>query len=184
MKREFLKNFKVGEQELPKEVIDAILDENSRDIDAAKAKFSDYDDLRRQLEEANRSIEGFKALDVDGVRKAADEWKAKYEQAQRDAAAKIADMEFSGVLESAIRDAKGRSVKAVSALLDIDALKESKNRAEDIRAALAALKKDSGYLFEAEQTPPPYAPGAGTGGMVGEDPEIAAIRAAAGVKSR
>lgn len=32
MKREFLQNFKVGEEPLPKEVIDAIMEENGRDI--------------------------------------------------------------------------------------------------------------------------------------------------------
>lgn len=36
MKREFLQNFKVGDQALPKEVIDAIMAENGRDIEEAK----------------------------------------------------------------------------------------------------------------------------------------------------
>ena len=36
MKRDFLQNLKAGEQALPKEVIDAIMDENGRDIEAAK----------------------------------------------------------------------------------------------------------------------------------------------------
>ena len=36
MKREFLQNFKVGDQPLSKEVIDAIMEENGRDIEAAK----------------------------------------------------------------------------------------------------------------------------------------------------
>lgn len=35
MKREFLQNLKVGEEALPKEVIDAIMAENGRDIEAA-----------------------------------------------------------------------------------------------------------------------------------------------------
>lgn len=39
MNREFLQNFKVGDQPLPKEVIDAIMDENGRDIEAAKKPF-------------------------------------------------------------------------------------------------------------------------------------------------
>ena len=42
MKREFLQNFKVGDQALPKEIIDAIMDENGRDIEAAKKRFADY----------------------------------------------------------------------------------------------------------------------------------------------
>lgn len=63
----------------------------------------------------------------------------------------------------------------------MDALKASKDQTADIRAALEALKKDSGYLFETDETPPPYAAGTGTspagGGMTGLD----AIRAAAGL---
>jgi hypothetical protein len=38
MKREFLQNIKVGDQPLPKEAIDAILDEHSRSIGAIKAE--------------------------------------------------------------------------------------------------------------------------------------------------
>ena len=36
MKREFLLNFKVNEQPLPKEIIDAIMAENGRDIQQAE----------------------------------------------------------------------------------------------------------------------------------------------------
>lgn len=36
MKREFLQNFKVGDQPLRKEIIDEIMAENGRDIEAAK----------------------------------------------------------------------------------------------------------------------------------------------------
>ena len=48
------------------------------------------------------------------------------------------------------------------ALLDLDALKGSKNQEADIKSALEGLKKDNGYLFEDAQTPPPYAAGTGT----------------------
>ncbi len=92
MKREFLQNFKIGDQALPKEVIDAILDENSRDIGTEKSKFADYDTVKTQLGEANKAIEGFKALDVDGVKAAVDQWKEKYEQAERDHANSLSRM--------------------------------------------------------------------------------------------
>lgn len=162
MKREFLKNFKVGDQELPKEVVDAILDENSRDIETTKAKFSDYDDLKTRLEEAGKTIEGFKSMDIDAVRREADDWKAKAEQAQKDADERVAAIQFDNLLSSAITGAKGRNAKAVMALLDLDALKGSKNQEADIKSALEGLKKDNGYLFEDAQTPPPYAAGTGT----------------------
>lgn len=168
MKREFLKNFKVGEAELPKEVIDAILDENSRDIGEAKKPFADYDELKARLEEAGKTIEGFKGMDIDAIRKEADEWKAKAEQAQKDADAKVAEMEFNSRMAAAITGAKGRNSKAVMALLDLDTLKGSKNQEADIKAALEGLKKESGYLFEEPQTPPPYAGGTGTHKLLGE----------------
>lgn len=70
---------------------------------------------------------------------------------------------FDGRIKDAITAAKGRNAKAIAALLDVDALRASKNQETDIRAALEALKKDNGYLFESE-TPPPYSNGTGTNG--------------------
>ena len=169
MKREFLQNIKIGDQVLTKEIIDAIMDENGKDIEAAKKPFADYDDIKGQLTEANKTIEGFKAMDIDGIKKAADEWKAKAEKAEQDAAAKIADMEFNGLLDTAITTAKGKNAKAIRALLDVDVLKASKNQSDDIKAALEALKKDSGYLFEDDKTPPPYAQGTGKNQVVNQD---------------
>lgn len=184
MKREFLQNIKIGDQVLTKEIIDAIMDENGKDIEAAKKPFADYEDIKGQLTEANKTIEGFKAMDIDGIQKAADEWKAKAEKAEQDAAAKIADMEFNGLLDTAITTAKGKNAKAIRALLDVDALKSSKNQSDDIKAALDALKKDSGYLFEDAETPPPYAPGPGKNPVQTKyTPEENAIRAAAGLKT-
>lgn len=176
MKREFLQNF----EGLSKEAIDAIMDENGRDIERERSKRADYDAIKEQLAAANRQIEEFKGMDIDGVKKAAEEWKAKAEQAERDASERIAEMEFNGTLREAITAAKGRNVKAISALLDVPTLRGSKNQAEDIKAALEALKQESGYLFDTE-TPPPFSAGAGQHDMSG-DPEMAAIRAAAGLK--
>lgn len=165
MKREFLQNFKVGDQALPKEIIDAILDENSRDIGAAKSEHADYDTIKAQLAEAQKTIKGFQdqGADIEAVRKSAREWEDKYNAAIAESNQKIADMAFDHALETAINGANGRNAKAIRALLDVDTLKASKNQTEDIKTALEGLKKDSGYLFDDGQIPPPYAPGTGTG---------------------
>lgn len=164
MKTEFLQNFKVNDQPLPKEVIDAILAENGRDIEAAKKPFADYDTVKNQLAEAQKTIKGFQdqGADIEAVRKSAREWEDKYNQAIADHNQKIADMAFDHALESAITGAKGKNAKAIRALLDVDNLKGSKNQEADIKAALEGLKKDSGYLFDDGQIPPPYAGGTGT----------------------
>lgn len=184
MKTEFLQSIKIGEQTLTKEIIDAIMAENGKDIEAAKKPFADYEDIKGQLTEANTTIEGFKAMDIDGIKKAADEWKAKAEKAEQDAAAKIADMEFNSLLDTSITTAKGRNAKAVRGLLDVDTIKASKNQTEDIKAALEALKATDGYLFEDAGTPPPYAGGTGGTPFAPKgDPGLNAIRAAAGLKT-
>lgn len=137
-----------------------------------------------QLADANKTIDGFKSMDIEGIKKAADDWKQKAEQAEKEAAVKIADMEFDGLLSGAVSSAKGRNAKAIRALLDIDTLKASKNQSEDIKAALETVKKDNEYLFESTQTPPPYAAGAGTTPPAGKyAPDVAAIRAAAGLSN-
>lgn len=180
MNREFLQNIKVNGEALPKEVIDAIMAENGRDIETAKKPFADYDTIKEQLEAAQKTLKGFEGQDIETARKAAKDWEEKYNQAVEEHKQQMADLEFDGILKDAITTAKGRNAKAIRALLDVDALKGSKNRDGDIKAALETLKKDSGYLFEGEQTPPPYAGGAGGGVPTATGME--AIRSAAGLK--
>lgn len=163
MKREFLSNLKVNDQPLPKEVIDAIMAENGRDIEAAKKPYSDYDTVKQQLADAQTTIQGFKDQDIDGIRKSAQDWEKKYNDAIAAHQQELADRDFRQMLDSSITGAKGKNIKAITALLDVDALKGSKNQEADIKAALEVLKKDSGYLFDEEGTPPPYARGTGTG---------------------
>ena len=80
MKREFLQNLKAGNEALSKEVIDAIMAENGRDIENAKAAFADYDAIKDQLTQARETIKGYEALDIEGIRKAAQAWEEKYNQ--------------------------------------------------------------------------------------------------------
>lgn len=164
MKTEFLQNFKVNEQPLPKEVIDAILAENGRDIENAKKPFADYQSMKEQLQTAKDGLKAFEGVDVsklqDEVKRLNEELTRKDSEWQ----AKLADAEFSGKVRDAITKARGKNAKAISALLDMETLKTSKDPDKDINAALEALKKDSAYLFDT-QTPPPYS--GGTGGEGG-----------------
>ena len=145
MKREFLLSLKVGDTPLTKEVVDAIMEENGRDINAAKAAaikpYEDYEAIRQENDrlKADSLADGLTAA----------QWKEKLEQA-----------EFSGILNAAITSAGGRNAKAITALLELDALQRSENRQEAVAAALEGLKQSDGYLF-AQDAPPPYARGTG-----------------------
>ena len=162
MKAEFLQNFKVGDAPLPKEVIEAILAENGRDVEEAVKPFADYDSIKEQLRTATEGLEAFKGVDVKDLQgQVAKLTKDLFDQAEAHKK-QLADLAFEGVLKEAITAARGRNTKAIAALLDVDALKTSKDQTADIKSALEALKKDSGYLFDSEETPPPYSPLAGT----------------------
>ena len=151
MKREFLQGLKVGENPLPKEVIDAIMAENGRDIESVKARYADYDALQEQL--------------VQAETEAAKHWEEKLNNQVDTHRREMSDLIFSHNLEKAILSAKGRNSKAITALLDVESLKASENQTADLEAALQNLKQDCSYLFQTE-TPPPYA--RGTGAMAPE----------------
>ena len=151
MKREFLQEFKVGYTSLPKEVIDAIMAENGRDIQKVKANFADYEELKAELSRLQQD---------QSFREAAMAWEEKYNQAVSDHKNQLAQMAFEKALGEGIVKARGRNAKAITALLDLEALKESENQQDAIETALESLKRDSGYLFEGE-VPPPYARGTG-----------------------
>lgn len=107
--------------------------------------------------------------DVQAVRQSAQEWEDKYNQAVHQHQTVLADMEFSAMLRETVSRARGRNQKAIAALLDMDALKGSADPRAAVEQAVAALKKDSAYLFDTGPTPPPYAPGTGTGQFQGTE---------------
>lgn len=151
MKREFLQEFRVGQEPLPKEVIDAIMAENGRDIQKVKANFADYEDIKAELTKYQQD---------QSFEEAAKAWEEKYNQAVESHKAEIARMAFEKALHEGIAKAKGRNAKAITALLDVEQLQESENQENAIEAALEELKRDSRYLFEGD-VPPPYARGTG-----------------------
>lgn len=171
MKREFLQNLKVGDQALPKEIIDTIMDENGKDIEAAKKPFADYEAIKERLKTAEDGLKAFDGVDVKDLQGKIDTLKGQLSDKDKEWQAKLDNMAFDGRVKDAITAAKGRNAKSISALLDVEALRTSKNQEADIKAALEALKKDNSYLFET-QTPPPYSNGAGKNPPAGEPNDL------------
>lgn len=147
MQRKFLE-----EMGLEKEIIDKIMDENGSDIENTKKKLeAERDNYKSQLETAQEALRSFNGVDVN-------ELQGRITQLTNDLAAKeteyqgkLADMEFTSVLEKALTDVGAKNTKAVKALLDIESLKSSKNQAEDIQKAVETVKKENDYLFQSEQ---------------------------------
>lgn len=166
MERDLLENIKIGGTPLPGEVIDLILQEAERDVSTAVEKYSDYDSIKEQLEAAQTAIKDFEGQDIEGVRNRVKELEAQLSETVKAHEAERAEAAFMGKVTAAVRKAGGRNEKAVCSLLDLDALRKSKNQDADIEAAIKAAQESDGYMFGGE-TPPPYSAGAGSEKMSG-----------------
>jgi predicted nucleic acid-binding Zn-ribbon protein len=161
-------------------VIDAIMAANGKDIEGHKAKLvtlqTEADGIKVQLTDANKQIEGFKGLDIEGVKKAADDWKAKAEQATADAVKQVAGLKFDHALDGALTGAKARNAKAVRALLQSDALKlQDDGSIMGLKEQLEKIKSENDYLFESD-TPTPRIVSGGNNHSVLSDAVVDAFR--------
>jgi len=183
MKREDLKGLN-----LPDEAIDSIMALHGKDIESHKTKLvtlqTEVDGLKGQLTEAGAQIEKFKVMDVDGIKAAADDWKLKAEKAQTDAAAQLQSLKFDHALEGALTGAKAKNIKAVQSLLSRDALKfnDADGTIIGLNEQLEKIKSENDYLFQ-DETPPPTIIKGGNNQSVLKDPQLDAMRKAAGLTS-
>ena len=147
MKREDLKQL-----ELSDEVIDKVMALHGVDIESHKTRLTtmhtELDTAKTQLTEASATIEGFKKLKPEELQAAADDYKAKWEQAQTESATQLASLKFDHALESALTGAKVKNPKTVQALLSRDILKLNEDGTiAGLNEQLETIKKDNDYLF-------------------------------------
>ena len=73
----------------------------------------------------------------------------------------LEELRFGHQVENAIVKAGGRSVRAVSAMLELEQIRTAEDPGSALEEAMKSLRKEHGYLFGREATPPPYAAGTG-----------------------
>ena len=155
------------------------------DYEKQKDKLSAAEDKVKTLTE---SLDKFKDVDADKLNGEIAGLKKQLEEKDKTFASQIADRDFDDLVKDAIAEAKGRNPKAIKALLDVEALKASKNQKDDVAAALKKLAEaeDSKMLFGEDQPAPVGKVGAigkVTGGTSG-DAFLDSIRAAAGLSTQ
>ncbi len=178
MKTEFLKSLNLSQ-----EVIDKIMAENGKDIAVEQKKAEKViqerdsyklkaESLETQVNDANTEIQKFKDMDIDGIKKAADDWKETAEKAKSDADKQISQMKFDYALSAALTGAKAKNAKAVKALLDMDGLKFNDGKIVGLDEQLAQIKADNDYLFESDEPAPEFVKGTngGSGSVGGKKP--------------
>lgn len=165
MKRDFLKDLGIED----KEIINKILDENSADIGRAKGETDDlksqittlqgqldkknteYDTLKESTKDYGSLTEKIKTLELENAQLNTDK-----KQLSLDLDTKVNEIKKDHAIETAVRDAKAKNVKAVMALLDREKITYDNGELGGISDQLDALVKgeDTSFLFGGSSTAP------------------------------
>lgn len=139
-----------------KEAVAKGMQENYKPISDWQNQVDKVKSLEEKVKTTEEAMKKFDGVDADALKKQISDLQADLKKKDDDYASKIAERDFKDLVNSAITEAKGKNAKAISALLDMESLKGSKNQKEDVTSALKALSEaeDSKMLFgEPESNP-------------------------------
>ena len=148
---------------------------------------TDYDNQAKKLDAANGTIkandtamkdlqgklDGFKDVDVSGLNQRIKDLETERANI-KDYDAKIADRDFNDLVKESIAAVKGKNPKAITALLDVETLKASKNQRGHCRSieSLSRSRRQQNALRRTGPNP------VGTGNLIGQ------VRAGGGSNAR
>lgn len=152
---------------MTKEQIDKVLDMHhteydpvKKDLDTAQADLTAEKEKtatqEKTISDLKKDLGEFRDVDVSGLKKKIEDLENDIKTKDATHQQEISDRDFNDLLKESISAVNGKNPKAITALLDVETLKASKNQKEDVAAALKALteKEDSEMLFgEPEPNP-------------------------------
>lgn len=146
-----LKTETLREKGLTQEQIDFVMAEVGKEINGLTAEKDGY---KSQLDTAQASLKAMEGVDATALQQRVTDLTNQLSGKDEEIEKIKADYAFNGTLNEAIRKSGARNSKAVMALLDLEALKKSKNQTADIEAALEGVKKENDYLFVSNKPVP------------------------------
>lgn len=152
-------------QWFPKERFDAVNNEK-KDL---KSQLDERDQQLNTLQKQAKGNEELQAA-IESLQEENQKTAAEYQQ-------KLDQQAFDFAIESALRDAKSKNIKAVKANLNLDGLKLADGKVIGLDEQLTALRESDSYLFEENEEPPKLAgrqphssQGAGAVSPAGDNP--------------
>ena len=146
--------------------------ENYKTIKEYQDKVDKIETLENTVKETNETLKTtqeklkeFEGVDTKALNDEIEKLKQTITDNESSYKAKIEERDFNDLIEKAIAGKKGVNAKAIMALLDIEALKASKNQAQDIETQLDALAKAENSKMLFGEPEPKHV---GTGSSAGE----------------
>ena len=161
---EIMKEYELEVPEDKKKGFEKAVLENYKTVSDYETQAEKLKTAEGKVETLTGSLEKFKDVNVDELNSTINTLKTDLANKDQELKDKLADRDFNDLLKDSIATAKGRNATAITACLDVDTLKASKNQKEDIAAALKALseREDCKMLFGE-----PEAENIGTGDPIG-----------------
>lgn len=158
MKRDFLKNLGIEDSS----IISQILDENSADIGRAKGELDSYKtrvaDLEKEITTKDNTIASLQkeADKVTGLNQQISQLETDKTNLTNELNTKVSQIQKTHAIESSVRDAKARNIKAVIAQLDMEKITFENGELAGLTEQLDALKsgEDTSFLFGDSQGAP------------------------------
>lgn len=146
---EIMKEYELEVPEDKKKDFEKAVLENYKTVSDYETQAEKLKTAEGKVETLTESLEKFKDVNVDELNSTINTLKTDLANKDQELKDKLADRDFNDLLKDSIATAKGRNATAITACLDVDTLKASKNQKEDIAAALKALseREDCRMLF-------------------------------------
>lgn len=159
MRRDFLRSLGIED----KETIDKILDENSFDIGKAKGEVDDLKqqitNLKKDKSDLEKDLNELKTStgDYDSLKEQITTLKQDKSDLENQLNTKISQLQKNHAIESGVRDAKAKNIKAVMAQLDMDKITFEDGELSGLSEQLDALTKSeaTSFLFGETKNPSP-----------------------------
>ncbi len=190
MKRDFLENLDIGGgAKLSPEAVEAIMAEfgkyRTRTEGSITTLTKERDGFKDQLEEAARTIQSYKDMDIDGIRAKADEWERKYATDTKALQDQLAEATYGFSVKEAVAGLKFTSESARKAFVaDLTAKKLplQEGKLLGLEDFVKGYKENDPGAFAAEEGEKIAVITRGTGGGDGSTTSAdAALRAAFGL---
>ena len=147
MKTEDLKN-----QGLTDEQISFVMSENGKDIEKFKTENetnkTELKSVKEQLKSANETIESYKNMNIEDIKKSADDYKAKFEQSENERKSEIEKLKLTHAIDNALTKAGAKNLNAVKATLDLSNVKLDGDKLLGFDDFLKNGKEQDGYLYD------------------------------------
>lgn len=161
-----LKTDDLQKQGLTQDQINYVMAAVGKEVNAITAERDNY---KTQLDTAQATLKSFEGVNVSELQGKIQTLTADLANKDAEHQKQLAERDFNDLLKTTAAGYKPRDLKAVMPFLDVEKLKSSKNQEADIKAALDAVKKDNGYLFQDISIPRVVSSTPGPGGEKTDD---------------